>query len=55
MDMSREELARRLKEGARIRALLRQTTREWRLIGDKILEDRRRGSHGSDQRGAPVR
>lgn len=55
MKMSREELARRLEEGARIRTLLRQATREWRAMGDRILEERRRGPHRPDQRSAPLR
>jgi hypothetical protein len=55
MKMSLAELARRLEEGARARTLLRQTTLEWRAIGDRILEERRRRRQRSDQRRSPVR
>jgi len=46
MKMSRERRAQLLEEGARMRALLRQTTRDWRALGNRILAERRRASAG---------
>jgi len=44
MKMTRDELARRLAEADRVRAMLRRTTVEWRAVGDRILEARKRES-----------
>lgn len=55
MPMTREEIARRLEEADRVRAMLRRTTREWRALGNHVLFRRKvraGGSDGSDDRGA---
>jgi hypothetical protein len=54
MRMSEEQLARRLAEADRIRAVLRRCTIEWRALGDRILADRQRGSERPDH-GRPAR
>jgi hypothetical protein len=48
--IEREELARRLAEADRVRAQLRQVTREWRAVGDHVLEERKGGPPRPDQR-----
>ena len=54
MRMSEQELARRLAEADRIRAVLRRCTIEWRALGDRIRADRQRGSERPDH-GRPDR
>ena len=51
MKLSPEELSRRREEGARMWTRLRQATRTWRAIGDRILKERRRGHGRSNERG----
>jgi len=53
--MTREELERRIEEAARIRLLLRTTTREMREIGDRIMAERSGGPRRPDGDGAPRR
>ena len=55
MRMTDEELARRLAEAARMRAMLRRCTLEWRALGARILSERQRGSERPDDRRAAGR
>jgi hypothetical protein len=55
MPMAPEELARRLAEADRIRAVLRRATMEWRQAGEMILTDRSRGPERPDHGSAPRR
>lgn len=50
--MTETELAERLAEADRIRAILRRCTIEWRALGDRILSERQRGPGRSDDRRA---
>ena len=50
--MSRREIAKRLREADRVRAVLRRCSREWRVLGQWVLEQRTSGSDRPDD-GSP--
>src|SRR5207249_2279792 len=54
MKLTEQELAERLAVADHMRAMLRRCTLEWRVLGDRILSERQRGSERSDD-GRPAR
>jgi hypothetical protein len=54
MTMTADELAVRLSEADRQRAVLRRCTLEWRALGDRILQDRQRAILSSPRDGIVV-
>ena len=48
MKITEQELAERLAEADRLRAILRRCTLEWRALGDRIFSERQRGSERPD-------
>jgi len=55
MKITPDELARRLSEAARIRAVLRKSTIACQALGKEVLEERRRGPERSNRSGSPRR
>lgn len=55
VDITERELAARVAEADRIRAVLRRCTLEWSALGDRILAERQSGSERPDDGRAPRR